>query len=228
MKVLGVTLARGGSKRIPRKNIKEIAGKPLIAWTIQQAQKTQHLTNYIVSTDDNEIAKVSIEYEALVLERPEELAQDDTPSIKALQHAVRAMEERYGRYDIIADIRCTNPLKRAEHIDGMIEQLIYTQGESVIGVGPAYPIERIKRLDKQGRIRDVIHEPSDGQSQFLPESWIRNGSCYVAWRDVIMKDGVLFGHDESYGYKMDRMHSINIDDEIDWAIAEYMMKERKW
>lgn len=225
MKVLGVTLARGGSKRIPRKNIREIAGKPLIAWTIQEALDSQYLDNYIVSTEDNEVAEVSIRYGAVVLERPEELARDDTPSIVSLQHAVRAMEERYGRYDIIADIRCTNPLKKAEHIDGMIEYLIQTQGDSVIGVSPAYPVERIKRL-RDGIIKDIIHEPSDGQSQFLEESWVRNGSCYVLWRDVVMEEGVLFGHDMSYGYKMSREYGVNIDDELDWALAGLLLKAR--
>lgn len=223
MKVLGVTCARGGSKRIPNKNIRELAGKPLIAWTIQEALKSQYLTNYIVSSDDDEIRKISISYGAVVLERPEELAQDNTPSILPLQHAVRAMEERYGRFDIIADIRCTNPTKTVEDIDGMIEHLLYTQGESVIGVGPAYPIERIKRLDKLGRITDVVHEPSDGQSQLLPESWIRNGSCYVLWRDVLMEHGELFGHTESYGYKMPIERSVNIDSEIDWMVAEALL-----
>lgn len=228
MRVLGVTCARGGSKRIPRKNIQELAGKPLIAWTIREALKSQYLTNYIVSSDDNEIRKISISYGAVVLERPEELAQDDTPSIKALQHAVKAMEERYGRYDIIADIRCTNPTKTVEDIDGMIEHLIYTQGENVIGIGPAYPIERIKRLDKQGRITDVVHEPSDGQSQFLPESWIRNGSCYVYWRDAVMQeDSTMAGQVESYGYKMPLERSVNIDTELDWAVATVLLKARE-
>jgi len=221
MKVLGVTLARGGSKGIPKKNIKEIAGKPLIAWTIQEALKSKYLDNYIVSTDDDEIAKVSVRYEAVVLQRPEELAQDDTPSIDSLLHAVKAMEEKYGQYDIIADIRCTNPTKTVEHIDGMIEYLIETQGDAVIGVGPAYPVERIKRL-KDGKIKDIIHEPRDGQRQFLDESWIRNGSCYVVWREALMSGNLLF-HENAYGYKMSRKNSVNIDDELDWLVAEGLL-----
>lgn len=223
MKVLGVTCARGGSKRIPRKNARELAGKPLIAWTIQEALKSQYLDNYIVSTDDNEIAKISIQYGAVVLERPEELAQDNTPSILALQHAVKTMEEKHGRFDIIADIRCTNPTKTVEDIDGMIEHLQYTQGENVIGVGQAYPVERIKRVDKQGRIKDIIHEPLDGQSQFLQESWVRNGSCYVMWRDVLMEENILFGNKESYAYRMPIERSVNIDSEIDWLLAEVLL-----
>lgn len=223
MKVLGVTCARGGSKRIPRKNVRELAGKPLIAWTIQEALKSQYLDNYIVSTDDNEIAKISIQYGAVVLERPEELAQDNTPSILALQHAVKAMEEKHGRYDIIADIRCTNPTKTVEDIDAMIELLQYTQGENVIGVGLAYPVERIKRIDKQGRIKDIIHEPLDGQSQFLKESWVRNGSCYVMYRDVLMEEDILFGNRESYAYQMPKERSVNIDDEVDWLLAEVLL-----
>ena len=225
MKVLGVTLARGGSKRISRKNVRELEGKPLIAWTIQEALQSKYLDKYIVSTEDDEIAKVSIENGAVVLERPKELAQDDTPSIDALQQAVRAMEERYGKFDIIADIRCTNPLKKAEHIDGAIEYLIQTQGDSVIGVSQAYPVERIKRV-VDGKIKDIIHEPADGQSQNLPESWVRNGSLYVVWRDVLMEQGVLFGHDESYAYKMPREYSVNIDDELDWALAGLLLKAR--
>ena len=74
--------------------------------------------------------------------------------------------------------------------------------------------------------RKAVYEPADGQSQFLPESWIRNGSCYVVWRDVLM-DGQLFGHENSYGYRMDRFHSINIDDSIDWALSELILKARQ-
>lgn len=226
MRVLGVTQARGGSKRIHKKNIQELAGKPLIAWTIEQALQSKYLTNYIVSTEDDEIAKLSIENGAVVLPRPEELAADDTPSHESLIWAVKVMEETEGKYDIIADIRCTNPLKEARHIDGMIEYLYETQGNAVIGYGPAYPIERIKRIDKDGMAKDIIHEPSDGQSQFLPESWIRNGSCYVVWRDVLMSHKKLIGLPDTFAYKMPREYSVNIDDELDFALAGVLLKAR--
>lgn len=231
MKVLGVTLARGGSKGIPKKNIREVAGKPLIAWTIEAALQSKHLTNYIVSTDDQEIAAVSREYGATVLMRPAELAQDDTPSLYPLVHAALG----YKDHAIIADIRCTNPLKTTEDIDGAIDLMLDKDVTSVIGVSPATPPERIKRV-WGGLIVDTFPEPRDGQRQFLPKYYVRNGSIYVIQTSALYFYnpekgevegwGQLFGHVDSLAYVMPKERSVNIDDEIDMKLADLLLRER--
>ena len=224
MKVLGVTLARGGSKGIPGKNIRPIANLPLLAWTLREAQAAQHLTNYIVSTDDLAIARVARQYGVQVVDRPQELAEDNTPTLPALQHAVGWAETVWGRFDIVVDLRCTNPLKNAADIDNAIKLLIETGAESVIGVGPAPSAERIKRV-VDGRIVDILPEPMDGQRQNLLPSYIRNGSIYALRRDVL--DDKLFGHADSRAYIMPKERSVNIDDMNDWLLAERLLNETR-
>ena len=118
MKVLGVILARGGSKGIPKKNIKAIAGKPLIAWTIEAALESGVFDNVVVSTDCPEIAAVAKSYGASVpFARPEELALDHVWSRDALQHAVLASEKHYDvRYDYVIEMPCVAPLRSANYI----------------------------------------------------------------------------------------------------------------
>ena len=223
MKVLGLTMARGGSKGIPHKNIKEIAGKPLIAWTIEEATKSKHLNNYIVSTDDDKIIRFCNDMGVQAIQRPERLARDDTPIVEALEHALSVAESQYGIFDIVADIRCTNPLKDAGDIDGAIELLIAQGADSVIGVSPVTPPERIKRL-VGGRIVDTFPEPPDGNRQFLPEYWVRNGSIYVTWVEWIRK-GKLWGHGHSLPWIMQKPKHINLDDWWDWKLAEVLLSD---
>jgi CMP-N-acetylneuraminic acid synthetase len=226
MKVLGITLARGGSKGVPKKNIKMIAGKPLIAWTIEEALASKNLNNYIVSTDDPQIARISAQYKADAINRPAKFAEDDTPSLTALQHAVHYMENIHGKYDIVADIRCTNPFYK--DIDGAIKGLIRSGADSVIGVEEAYPVERIKFIE-DGRIKSFAPEPEDGQRQYLGKSYKRNGSLYVVQRDILMGyrgdngwiEGKLFNHENSKPWFMGK--SVNIDTETDFWLAERML-----
>jgi len=136
IRILGVTLARGGSKSVPRKNIQPIAGLPLIGYTITEALKSRFLTRYIVSTDDEEIQEVAIQCgaEAPFL-RPSEYSTDSASSVSALQHAVNWVEQQDGVvYDYIIELMCTNPMKTVEDIDASIEKLILTKADSVIAV----------------------------------------------------------------------------------------------
>jgi CMP-N,N'-diacetyllegionaminic acid synthase len=150
-----------------------------------------------------------------------ELAQDDTPSLDVIHHM---LENYILDVDAIALIPCTNPLKTAEDIDAAIQMLEDNpMAESVIGVGPAEPPERIKKIDG-GLLFDTFPEPADGQRQFLPKYWVRNGSIYVVRRNSLDK---LFGHEYSLPYCMSAEKSINIDDPLDWKIAEMLLKERE-
>ncbi len=234
MKILALTQARGGSKGIPKKNLYPLNGWPLLGYTFEAVKKSKLITEYVVSTDDKEIVQFCLSEGVGYIPRPVHLAQDDTPSTPVIQHAVKYMEEQNNcTYDIIVDLRCTNPLKTAGDIDGAIQMLIDTGAESVIGVSPCHPVERIKRI-KDLRITDILSEPKDGQRQNLELSYIRNGSIYAVTRDAIMgkgafkwlSNGALFGHENSVAWVMPKERSINIDDMFDLKIAEMLLRER--
>jgi CMP-N-acetylneuraminic acid synthetase len=227
MTTLGITLARGGSKGVPGKNIKMLAGKPLIAYTIEQALKAMLLDNYVVSTDSEEIAAVAKEYGATAIMRPEELAQDDTPTLPALLHALSAAESAFGEeYDIVADLRCTNPLKTSFDIDGAILKLRNTSADAVIGVCRVeeHHPARLKRIFRD-RLVDVWPEDPRGNRQDLePEVYIRNGSIYVV-RAVGLEEGIHIKMSENVRpWIMPEDRSVNIDTEIDFLLAEAIMR----
>ena len=136
IRILGLTLARGGSKSVPRKNIKPIVGLPLIGYTIHEALKSKFITRYIVSTDDEEIRQIAIKFGAdAPFLRPSKFSTDDASSVSAMQHAVNWIEEQEGvEYDYVVELMCTNPMKLVEDIDASIDKLISTKADSVIAV----------------------------------------------------------------------------------------------
>lgn len=226
MKVLGVTLARGGSKGVPRKNIRDLAGKPLLAYTIEEALQSKYIDYYYVSTDDKEIATVARRYGAMVIDRPEYLASDNTPSIDALQHALRVCDEAHGPFDIVADLRCTNPLKTVYDIDGAIEKLIKTGADVVVGVSKLddHHPSRIKRIFQDRLIDFAWPEDARGQRQDLkPDAYIRNGSIYIV-RASALEEGIHFtGTDEIRPWVMPLERSVNIDTELDFKMLEAIL-----
>ena len=186
-KVLGITLARGGSKGVRDKNIREVAGKPLLVWTIEQALEAK-LDEYVVSTDSARIAAVARKHGATVIMRPDELATDTATSISALIHALDTSERAYStEFDIVADIRNTNPMKLAYDIDGAIRKLIATGADCVAGVTKLedHHPSRIKMI-VEDRLVDVWPEPEGGNRQDLkPDVYIRNGSIYAVRRPLV-------------------------------------------
>ena len=231
VRVLGVTLARGGSKGIPGKNIRPVLGKPLLAYTVEEALLSRRISRYVVSTDSLEIAAVAREWGAECIERPKELAGDTTPSLDALRHAVFEVEKQEGvPYDIVVELRVTNPLKTVDDIDGAIEKLIDTRADSVIGVSllEDHHPARIKKLVDDRIVDFVMPEPRDGQRQLLrPDAYIRNGSIYAVRRDLIMNGaGQLFNHRNSRPWIMSAEKSINIDTELDFLLVEALLKRQ--
>ena len=227
MKVLGVTLARGGSKGVPRKNIRKLNGIPLIAYTIREALNAAYITKYVVSTDDDEIAAVAQKYGAEVIKRPARLAADGTPSIDALQHAYKVCKAKWGDFDIVADLRCTNPLKTGKDIDLAIAKLIKTGADGVISVGPSEHPARIKKIVDDRLLDFAWPEDSRGQRQDLkPDAWVRNGGIYIITAGAL-DDGILFTDLDDYiirPYKMPRERSVNIDYETDFSHLEALLK----
>jgi CMP-N-acetylneuraminic acid synthetase len=230
--VLAITLARGGSKSIPKKNIMFIAGKPLIAYTIEEVKKSQFIDCYIVSTDSTEIQEVSLLYgaEAPFL-RPAELSTDTSPPQDGLFHAVQEYEKRTERYfEYIVEVMCTNPLKVADDIDQCLLKLEKTGSDSVISVNRLFDHHpaRIKKIvdDRLVCFCCIQENERTRRQDFHPEAYIRNGSIYAFKRDTLMV------HRSKWGkvirpYIMPPERSINIDEPTDVYLAEHYLTRKK-
>lgn len=131
MNIVGIIPARGGSKRLPRKNIKLLAGKPLIAHTIDTAKKSKYINKLVVSTEDEEIASVAEKFGADVIQRPAELAQDTTKTAPVLLHVVEELEKKGYKPDVVVLLQATCPNKPVEMIDEIIEKLLNSDNDSV-------------------------------------------------------------------------------------------------
>jgi CMP-N,N'-diacetyllegionaminic acid synthase len=227
-RILGLTLARGGSKSVPRKNIRLIAGVPLIAHTIVEALQSNHITRYIVSTDDVEIQKVAKQYGAdAPFLRPAEHSSDTASSVAAMRHAVNWVEQQEGiKYDYIIELMCTNPLKTAVDIDSVIEKLVATGADSVIAVHKLedhHPI-RIKKIVDDKIIDFCLPEVPEMRRQDLkPDAYIRSGSIYGLRRDHLVVEGRRYGSQNSRPYILPPERAINVDTEVDFLIAEHLI-----
>lgn len=233
MKVLGVIPARGSSKSVPRKNLQRIAGKPLIAHVIEEALRSKLLNRVIVSTEDEEIAKVARSYGAEVpFTRPKELARDEVSIIPVVQHAMRYLDENESwRADVIASIQPTSPLTEATDIDSAITKLIETGCDSVVSVckiAHGHPYWAM-RLDGD---RPTPLNPEGYrylQKQDLPPFYTINGALYIRRRSVLENwDGRDFGLGKDVrAIVMDEIKSIDIDTPLDLMVAEAVIKAGK-
>ncbi len=227
MRVLGLIPARGGSKGIPRKNIRLLCGKPLLHYTIEAALAARHLSRVILSTEDEEIAEVGrrggVEVPFL---RPPELAEDETPMLPVVQHTIGWMEEQGEYFDAVCLLQPTNPLRRAEDIDGAIELLQQSGADSVISffdVGEKHPA-RMKYISSDGRVIDPpFAEKVEGQRrQDLPKLYLREGSIYLTRRNVLMEKNSFKG-DDCRAWIIPEVRACNIDTPFDLFIAEQLL-----
>lgn len=227
MKVLGIVTARGGSKGVPRKNVRLLAGKPLLQYTAEAARAAKLLTKTILTTDDKEIAEVGRQCGLEVpFLRPPELARDDTPTLPVLQHAVRFLEDRGEFFDAICLLQPTNPMRQSSDIDACVALLEKTGVDSVVTVLPV-PVEYnphwVYFRNDDGTFRLSTGEKTPiPRRQLLPPAFHREGSVYVMRRAVLMLKNSLFG-DTLAGQLMDPARSVNIDTMEDWAEAEKLL-----
>jgi CMP-N,N'-diacetyllegionaminic acid synthase len=231
MRVIGLIPARGGSKGVPRKNIKPLCGRPLLWYTAQAARAAGRLARVILSTDDEEIAAVGracgVEVPFL---RPAELARDDTPTLPVAQHAVRLLEEAGDRFDALCLLQPTNPLRRSEDIDACIELLAASDADAVATVLPVpaeYNPHWVYFCDADGTLRLSTGAATPiPRRQELPPAFHREGSVYVVRRDVLMEGNSFYGW-RFRGYVLDSAQSANIDTPEDWRRAEELLARHK-
>ncbi|WP_321992902.1 acylneuraminate cytidylyltransferase family protein [Clostridium butyricum] len=226
-KILAIIPARGGSKGIVGKNIKELNGKPLIAYTIEEAKKSEYINRIVVSTDNEEIANISKKYGAEVpFLRPLELAQDDTPTIECVIHMLNVLKENEAYIpDYVCLLQCTSPLRTFNDIDGTIEKLLSTGLDSAASVCEAEVNPYWTNIFNGERLEYFLKDGKEiTRRQDLPNVYRLNGAVYVAKCDVL-KNEMTFETEYTTGYVMDKNSSIDIDDIIDFKFAELLMKE---
>ena len=228
-KILVVIPARGGSKSVPRKNIRNLNGKPLIAYTIEAANKIKDkFYKIIVSTDDEEISEISKEFGAEVrFIRPQKLAGDKVPTYPVLQHAVSFVEnEDSVKIDMVMLLQPTTPFRSTEDILNCISLSQHSDTDSIISVVQVYSNHPIlmKKIEN-GRLTHYAIEEKEGTPRQLykPPAYMRNGAIYITKRDVLIENNSIWGTSIT-PYVMPAERSYNIDDEIDFLTSQIIME----
>lgn len=204
--ILGITPARGGSKGIPRKNIRNIAGKPLIAWTIEAARKSELIDRYVVSTEDAEIAAVAKRCGAEIIKRPARLSADDVPTVSVLQHTVSKIS-----CDIVVLLQATSPIRGKGLIDACIKEFLEKDYDSLatgfICKYVEYGKNNLKRQDIKGFFYD-------------------DGNVYVIRADLIRRGD---RHGKKLGKRIiSQRENVDIDDDFSFQVAENILLDKKY
>jgi CMP-N,N'-diacetyllegionaminic acid synthase len=230
-KVLAIIPARGGSKGVPRKNIRPVCGKPLIAYTIETALAARHMfSRIVVSTDDEEISEIARRYGADVpFLRPAGLADDKAPMVPVIQHAVRFVEQDDNiQFDWVCLLQPTEPFRTAEDIEQSLSIALKGECDSVISVVQVFSVHPIlmKRVDA-GRLVPYCIEEKEGtrRQDYQPPAYMRNGAIYLTNRDVLVERGSIWGN-VIHPYIMPPERSVGIDSELDFKLVELLMQER--
>ncbi|MBN1762919.1 MAG: acylneuraminate cytidylyltransferase family protein [Methanomicrobia archaeon] len=230
-KIIAIIPARGGSKGLPRKNIKPLLGKPLIAWTIEQAKKSKYIDKVIVSTEDEEIAEISKEYGAEVsFLRPKELARDDSPTIEVILHAINWFEKRDEYFDLVVLLEPTSPLRDVEDIDNCVKMLVNNpKAKAIVGIAKlesSHPEFNVV-INDMGFIRKP-----DGTSNFkflrrqeLEEVYFFEGSIYISKIEALKKNRTFY-HELTLAYVVQKYKSLEVDELSDFICIEALMKAK--
>jgi len=218
---LAIIPARGGSKRLPRKNILDLAGKPLIAWSIESALESRYIDKVIVSSDDDEILQISKSFGADIINRPQELATDISTSFDAIKHTI----DETHPYDYIVLLQPTSPLRSTSHIDEAIETLVDKDADAVISVCEMdhSPLWSNTLPENESMNHFISEEVKNRRSQDLEDYYRLNGAIYICKTDLLLKEETFFIKENIYAYKMDRNSSVDIDEKIDFKLAEFFM-----
>ena len=218
--------ARGGSKGLPGKNILPLCGKPMIAYTIEAAKLSKYINHVIVSTDDQKIADIALEYGAEVpFLRPDFLASDTAQAVDNYIYTIERLSQEWNSpIEEFVVLQPTSPLRIAEDIDGAIEMFIEKQADSVISYTPeAHPVRWHKYLDENNAFIDIF-DTTIANRQDLKTSYYPNGAVYV-FRFSMIKERKYYT-DKSYGFVMPRNRSVDIDYKDDFEYVEFLLSKR--
>jgi len=218
---LAIIPARGGSKRLPHKNILDLNGKPLIVYSIEAGLRSKYVDKVIVSSDDDEILTMSNLYGADTIKRPNELASDTATSFDAIKHTIKNSD----KYDYVILLQPTSPLRTANHIDEAIELLEEKDSDAIISVcemdhSPLWSNTLDDSLSMNNFLRDEV---LNKRSQDLEIYYRVNGAIYICKTDKLLEEESFFLKDDIFAYTMDRKSSVDIDAEIDFKMAEVLV-----
>jgi len=223
-RTVGVILARGGSKGVPRKNIKPLAGVPLLAYTIIEAKRSIKLSELVVSSDDDEILELAEQLNCKIIKRPAEYATDQATSPSALIHAVNYLE-RSESYEVntVVLLQPTTPFRKYITIDKCVELYNRHEAESVVSVmqAPHFVNPHWVRRIEEGYLKPYLDQKDFTRRQDLPEVYWRTGEVYVVKKDVLFETNDLYGN-RSLPFIMSEDYPVNIDNLIDFEFAEYL------
>lgn len=227
MRVLGIVPARGGSKRVPRKNLRPLLGKPLVLWALEAALGSRLITRVVLSSDDPEILHVARPYgEGVPLLRPPELASDSAPAIAYVRHALNVVEAGGAeRFEAVAIVQPSSPLTLPEDIDDTIALLEASGADtavSVVRLDHATHPAKLKVMAGDRLLPYLEEEAGRMAAQDLPEVFVRNCSVYATRRAVVESDRVI--GEDCRGHVMPRERSVDINDEMDLLFAEFLLQ----
>ena len=221
--ILGVIPARGGSQGVPGKNIKPLAGRPLIAYAMESAQKCQELDCLVVSTDDPEIKSVALDHGCRVIDRPDQLAGPEAPTEVALLHALDVLEQDDGkRFDYVVVLEPTSPFRSATTIRGACRKIIENDGQSLLAVRESREVT--------GELTDDLFRPhKPGQARRRQDRqpfYVEASTIYVASTAFLRQTGSLVAEDW-LGFVVPPEEAVDINTLEDFSMAESLMKARE-
>jgi CMP-N,N'-diacetyllegionaminic acid synthase len=224
-KVLCTICMRGGSKGVLGKNLRNLHGKPLMTYTIEQALQSRLFEHVVVSTDSDEIAEMAKTYgaEAWFL-RPAELATDEAPKLPVIRHAFLEAEKHYGQeFEILVDLDATSPLRSVDDINGAYDQLIAEDADMLITASPCRKNPYFNMVEKvDGRVRKVKElKTSPTRRQDAPAVYDMNASIYIWKRRALLEYNTLFTEKTSL-HVMPEERSVDIDTQLDWEFVEFI------
>jgi CMP-N,N'-diacetyllegionaminic acid synthase len=229
MNILTIIPARGGSKGVPRKNLRHVGERPLIEWSIEAARGASIIQKVFVSTDDAEISQVASDAGAFVINRPQNISNDKSPMCAVVDHALSFCKMRYKEdYDYILLLQPTAPMRLSLDINQAVQIIQKSSADSVVSV---YKVEdthpaRMYTIGETGNLIQYSPEPPGSLRQDLPEVYHRNGSIYLCTVDYFKTSGKLWGGN-ILPYIMPQDRSANIDNLQDLLIADFLMKRRQ-
>ncbi len=225
---LAIIPARGGSKRLPRKNVLDLNDKPLIAWTIEAALKSNYCDEVMVTSDDDEIIKISQEYGAKVpFKRPDILATDTSTRPEVIKHTIDFYKnELHKEFDYIIFLQPTSPLRDSNDIDNAITYMFEKQSDAIVSVCEVeHPVHWSDTLPKDKNMSKFLSDVAvKSRSQDLETNYRLNGAVYICKITKFLEQGCLFLDKNIYAYEMPQEISIDIDKQLDFDIAQMILE----
>jgi CMP-N-acetylneuraminic acid synthetase len=223
-KYLAIIPARAGSKRLPNKNMLELEGKPLVAWSIEAALNSRYIDKVLVTSDDQNILNLSKKYKVDAVNRPKRLSSDTSTTYDVVEHALSLQEEGF---EYVVLLQPTSPLRTEKHIDEAVKLLEIKNADAVISVCEVeHPVQWSMSLSDNKDMSEFIKKIDTKRSQELEKNYRLNGAIYICNMKKLLENKTFFLESNIFAYVMSREDSVDIDEEIDFKLAELIVKSK--